>query len=155
MSDTSDTRNDSGEATNSASSTIRDILGRYRLPGFDLDAFLQARQADIDAVSRATSVAFTGAQSITQKQADLLKAALSELNAAVAGRSESAASGDVGSAMEKQRELVQSTLSRTLDGMKEMAEAAQRAQSEIFDIALERARSNAEQLRGLFVTEKK
>ena len=57
--------------------------------------------------------------------------------------------------MEKQRELVQSTLSRTLDGMKEMAEAAQRAQSEIFDIALERARSNAEQLRGLFVTEKK
>ena len=39
--------------------------------------------------------------------------------------------------------------------MKEMAEAAQRAQLEIFDIGLERARSNAEELRCLFVSQKK
>jgi len=39
--------------------------------------------------------------------------------------------------------------------MKQMAEAVQRAQKDIFDIALERARSNAEQLRSLFVTQKK
>jgi hypothetical protein len=38
--------------------------------------------------------------------------------------------------------------------MKDMAEAAQRAQAEIFDIALERARSNAELLRSLFAVQK-
>jgi hypothetical protein len=39
--------------------------------------------------------------------------------------------------------------------MKQMAEAVQRTQKEVFDIALERARSNAEQLRSLIVTQKK
>ena len=132
----------SDDATTSASSTtskIRDILGRYQLPGFDLDAFIQARSADIDSISRATAVAFTGAQTITEKQVDLLKAALNQLNEALSSRS--TAQGDSASTEEvakKQRDLVQSTLTRTLEGMKEMAEAARRAQMEIFDIGLER-----------------
>ena len=147
----------SDEATTSASSAtsmIRHLLERYRLPGFDLDAFVQARQADIDAISRATTVAFTGAQTITEKQVDLLKAALDQLNEALSSRS--TASGESAKELaKKQRDLVQSTLARTLEGMKEMAEAAQRAQMEIFDIGLERARSNAAQLRDLFVYPKK
>jgi hypothetical protein len=149
----------SDEPTTSASSTtsmIRHLLERYQLPGFDLNAFVQARQTDIDAISQATAVALTGAQTITEKQVDLLKAALDQLNEALSSRS--TAQGDSVSAEEvakKQRDLVQSTLTRTLEGMKEMAEAAQRAQMEIFDIGLERARSNAEQLRALFFSQKK
>ena len=143
-------------SASSATSMIRHLLERYRLPGFDRDAFVQARQADIDAISRATAVAFTGAQTITEKQVDLLKAALNQLNEALSSRS--TAQGDSASteeAAKKQRDLVQSTLTRTLEGMKEMAEAAQRAQLEIFDIGLERARSNAKELRSLFVSQKK
>ena len=139
-------------SASSAASMIRHLLERYRLPGFDLEAL----QADIDAISRATAVAFTGAQTITEKQVDLLKAALNQLNEALSSRS--TAQGDSASteeAAKKQRDLVQSTLTRTLEGMKEMAEAAQRAQMEIFDIGLERARSNAEELRCLFVSQKK
>ncbi len=149
----------SDEPTTSASSAtlmIRHLLERYRLPGFDRDAFVQARQADINAISRATDVAFTGAQTITEKQVDLLKAALDQLNEALSSRS--SAPGDGASAEEiakEQRDLVQSTLTRTFEGMKEMAEAAQRAQLEIFDIVLQRARSNAEELRSLFISQKK
>jgi phasin family protein len=143
-------------SASSATSKIRQLLEHYWLPGFDLDAFIQARQSDIDAVSKATSVAFSGAQTITEKQVDLLKATLDELSEALGSRS--GAPGDSASAEEaakKQSDLVQNTLTRTLDDMKQMAEAAQRAQMEIFDIALERARSNAEGLRTLFVTQKK
>jgi phasin family protein len=147
MSDSPDER---AAGSTSAAQTIRDILSNYRLPGIDLDAFIQARRDDIDAISRATAVAFTGAQDITGKQAELLKAALGELSQALTSRQQSATdAGAEPAAAEKQRELVQNTLSRTLDGMKDMADAAQRAQSEIFDIALERARSNAEQLRSI------
>lgn len=147
----SDSHDERGAGSTSAAETIREIFSRYRLPGIDLDAFIQARRDDIDAISRATAVAFTGAQDITAKQGELLKAALGELSQALASRQQSAADGDTetAGAAEKQRDLVQNTLSRTLDGMKDMADAAQRAQSEIFDIALERARSNAEQLRSL------
>src|ERR1700685_1344752 len=144
----SKTDSKAADGSTSATDSIREVLRRYRLPGFDLEAFLQARQADIDAMSRATSVAFTGAQTVTEKQLELLKAAMAQLSEAVPGSSSSGT--EAAGVVERQRELVQSTLSRTLDGMEEMAEAAQRAQAEIFDIALERARSNAEQLRGLF-----
>jgi phasin family protein len=151
----SETETTTGDGTTSATDRIREVLGRYRLPGFDLEGFLQARQAAIDAMSRATSVAFAGAQTITDKQIDLLKATLTQLSEAVPGSTSASSGTDAASAVEKQRELVQNTLSRTLEGMKEMAEAAQRAQAEIFDIALERARSNAERLRSLFTLEKK
>ena len=147
---------DATTSASSATSKIRDILGRYQLPGFDLDAFIQARSADIDSISRATAVAFTGAQTITEKQADLLEAALDELKVALSSRP--TAPGNGASAEEvakKQGDLLQNAIARTLDDMKQMAEAVQRAQKDIFDIALERARSNAEQLRSLFVTQKK
>ena len=134
-------------STSSAISKIRDLLEGVQLHGFDRDAFVKARQADIGAI--------TGAQTITEKQAELLKATLGELNEALG--SPSPASGEsaaVEGIAKKQLDLVQRTLTRTLDDMKEMAEAAQRAQKEIFDIALERARSNAQELRALFVARK-
>ena len=54
----------------------------------------------------------------------------------------------------QEAELVQNTLSRTVQGMKEMAEAVQQSQTEIYEIALDRIRSNTEQLRGLFLKDK-
>lgn len=144
--------NDAASSASAATSRIRHLLEQYRFPGLNLDAFIQARQGDIDAMAKASAVAFTGAQTITEKQLDLLRATLDRLGEAVDPRA-SAAPGESASAEEaakKQVALVQDTLARTLDDMKQMAEAAQRAQTEIFDIALERARSNAEQLRTLF-----
>ena len=132
-----------------ATARIREIFSRFRFPGFDLDAYIQARQADIDAISKATSVAFSGAEAITQKQAELLKSTLEEINSAVKARTagEGEAAADV---IAHETDIIRSTLSRTLEGMKEMAEAAQKSQTEIYEIALDRARSNAEQLRTLF-----
>jgi len=152
----SEQSNDATTSASSATSKIRDILERSQLPGFDLDAFIQARSADIDSISRATAAAFRGAQTITEKQADLLEATLDELKVALSSRSTAPGNGaSAEDVAKKQRDLLQDTIARTLDDMKQMAEGAQRAQKEIFDIALERARSNAEQLRSLFVAQKK
>jgi phasin family protein len=138
-----------------ATARIREILGRFQLPGFDFDAWIQARQADIDAMAKATSVAYSGAQTISEKQADLLKSALSELNAAVKVRSAAESAGEkIADITKQETELVQSTLSRTLQGMKEMAEAVQQSQTEIYEIALDRVRTNAEQLRDMFQRDK-
>jgi phasin family protein len=114
------------------------------------------RARPISTPSRERRSSRSGAQTITENQVDLLKAALDELNEALSSRS--TAPGNGASAEEvskKQRDLLQNAIARTLDDMKQMAEAVQRAQKVIFDIALERARSNTEQLRSLFVTQKK
>lgn len=145
--------NDSGES--SAAAQIREIIERFRLPGLNLDAFVEARRADIDAVARATSVAFAGAQTISHKQAELLKTALGELSDALKSRPPDASAPPEPSVVKTQSELAASTISRALAGMKEMAEAAQRSQGEIFDIALDRIRANAEQIRTLLRPEKR
>jgi phasin family protein len=138
-----------------ATTRIREIFSNIRLPGFDFDAFIAARQADIDAMAKATSVAYSGAQSISEKQAELLKSALGELNAAVKVRSTSEKPGEkIADITKQETELVQTTLQRTLQGMKEMAEAVQKSQTEIYEIALDRARNNAEQLRAMFLKDK-
>jgi phasin family protein len=146
--------NDSSTGTTGATDAttkIREIFDRFRLPGFDFDAWIEARQADIDAMAKATSVAYSGAQSITEKQAELLKSALGELNAAVKVRSAAESAGEkIADITKQETELMQNTLSRTLQGMKEMAEAAQQSQTEIYELALDRVRTNAEQLRSMF-----
>jgi phasin family protein len=158
MNDSTDKTSAGSTAANEpkdATERIREIFERFRLPGFDFDAWIEARQADIDAMSKATSVAFSGAQSITDKQAELLKSALDEIGAAVKVRSTSDSAGEkIADITKQEAELVQNTLSRTVQGMKEMAEAVQQSQTEIYEIALDRIRSNTEQLRGLFLKDK-
>jgi phasin family protein len=145
-----DTASSTENAISAFRTRIREIFDRFKLPGIDIESFIEARQADIDAVAKATSVALGGAQTITEKQADLLKSALGELNEALKSRSGESLS----EVTTTEKDLLQNTLSRTFEGMKEMAEAAQKSQAEIFEIALERVRSNAEQLRGMFVADK-
>ncbi len=141
-----------GDAVSSAADRIREIFKASALPRFDMDAYVTARHDDIDAISRATSVALGSAQTITTKQAELLKSSLDQLREALTAHKPGESLGDLAA---KERELIQSSLSRTLEGMREMAEAAQKSQTQIFDIAIDRVRSNAEMLRGMFNTSDK
>jgi hypothetical protein len=135
---------------------IREVLAQNRLPGVDLDAFIAARQADIDAISKATAAAYGGIQSITEKQAELLKAALTALKDALPAAPPEVASGaNLEAAVRKQTDLIQTTLTSTLGSMKEMAEAAQHAQLEVFNIGVERVRGSAAELRTLFAAQTK
>jgi hypothetical protein len=133
-------------------SRIREIFDNFRLPGVDFDAFIASRQADIDAMTQATKSAFAGAQTISEKQAELLKNALGELSNAVKVRSGAEGTGEkIADITKQEAELMQNTLQKTLQGMKEMAEAVQQSQTEIYELALGRVRSNAEQLRSMFI----
>ncbi len=135
------------DAMSGAADRIRDMFKGASLPRFDMDAYVEARHEDIDAVSKATSVALGSAQTITAKQAELLKSSLDQLRSALTARKPGDSLGDYAS---KERELISSSLSRTLEGMREMAEAAQKSQAQIFDIATDRVRSNVEMLRTMF-----
>jgi phasin family protein len=130
---------------------IKEILDRFKLPNFDVDAFIATKQADIDAVTRATAIALAGAQNLADKQAELLKSTLGEVGEALKTVREDAK--NPGELIGKQRDLVQSALSKTIESMKEMAEAAQKSQAEIFEVASERVRTNVETVREMFKKE--
>ncbi len=132
----------------SAVPDIRAMLERFRLPGLDIDAFVSSRQADIDAVTHATTVALTGAQSIAETQAEILKSALTELSSMVKTIPEERS--QPGELVRKEREIAQEAISHALSSMREIAETAQKSQAEILDIATQRMRGNVEEIRALF-----
>lgn len=126
---------------------ITGMLEKFKLPGFDLDDFVESRKHDIDAVTAATGAAFAGAQTIVEKQTELLKTVLSEVADVLHTLPQDAAKP--AELLRKQRELVTDALSSALTSMKEIAETARKSQSDIFEIASNRLRSNVEAIRKL------
>jgi len=126
---------------------ITGLLERFKLPGFDLEAFVQSRRLDIDAVTQATSAAFASAQTIVDKQAELLKTVLTEVGDALRTLPEGTATP--AELVRKQGELANQALSSALASMKEIAETVRKSQSEILEIASNRVRSNVEEIRRL------
>jgi phasin family protein len=126
---------------------ITGMLERFKLPGFDLDGFLESRKLDIDSVTRGTSAAFAGAQTIVEKQAELLKTVLTEVGDALRTLPEEAAKPT--ELIRKQQELANEALSSALASMKEIADTVGKSQSEILEIVSNRVRTSVEEIRRL------
>jgi phasin family protein len=143
----SDLKDASHEDVKGESLDIRGMLERFKLPGFDLDGFLESRKLDIDSVTRGTSAAFVGAQTIVEKQAELLKTVLTEVGDALRKLPQEAAKP--AEIIRKQQELASEALSSALASMKEIADTVGKSQSEILEIVSNRVRSNVEEIRNL------
>jgi phasin family protein len=123
------------------------VLEKLKLPGFDLDGFVASRKLDIDAVTQATSTAFAGAQTIVDKQAEMLKTALTEISDALRALPENAAKP--AEFFHKQQEIASDALSSAIAGLKDTAETLRKSQADILEIATNRVRSNVEEIRNL------
>jgi phasin family protein len=144
---TTDHKAAAADAPKRARPDIRGILEGFKLPGFDLDAFVESRKLDIDVVTQTTAATFTGVRTIADKQGELLKSGLNEVGAALrAVPSDVAKSTGI---VRKQRDLVRDGLSSALASMKEIAEAARKSQSEVIEIASGRVRCDVEEIRRL------
>jgi phasin family protein len=126
---------------------ITGMLEKFKLPGFDIESFIESRKLDIDAVSKATSAAFSGAQTIVDKQNELLKTVLTEVSNAL--RTLPADASKPAELIRKQQELANEALTSAIASMKEIAESVRESQSEILEIASNRVRSNVEEIRRL------
>jgi len=126
---------------------IAGMLEKFKLPGFDMNSFVESRKQDIDAVTKATSAAFSGAQTIVDKQNELLKTVLTEVSDAL--RTLPADAAKPAELIRKQQQLASEALTSAIASMKEIAESVRESQSEIMEIASNRVRSNVEEIRRL------
>ena len=55
------------------------LFEQFKLPGIDLNAVLESRRKDIDALAAANRTALEGAQSLAQKQIDVLRTTIDEV----------------------------------------------------------------------------
>jgi phasin family protein len=125
------------------------MLEQFKLPGFDVPAIMEARRKDVEALVTANQAALQGMQSLAQKQAEMLRSTLSELQA-LAGQF--SASGGAPSA--QTAELVQQTLHKALADMQQLAQAAYQSQAESYAVIAKRVEENVQELKTLLQPKK-
>jgi phasin family protein len=102
------------------------MLEQFKVPGVDTKEIVDARRKDIDALVQANQAIFDGMQALANKQGELLKAAMEDIQSAVKGASGGVGVGDPG----KQGELARKAYEKVLGDMKDLAEIARESQAD-------------------------
>ncbi|HWS66952.1 MAG TPA: TIGR01841 family phasin, partial [Steroidobacteraceae bacterium] len=125
------------------------LIEQFKLPGIDLNALMEARRKDIDALAAANRTALEGIQSLNQKQSEILRATMDQLQSIVktvtaTGSATPASTGEV----------VQQALQKAFLSMRELAEVAYKSQSDAFAVVSQRAQENIQEVKGLLQPKK-
>jgi phasin family protein len=102
------------------------MLEQFTLPGVDTQEIVEARRKDIDALVQANQAAYEGMQALANKQGELLKKAMQDIESAVKGAAGGVGVGDPG----KQGELARKAYEKVLGDMKDLAEIARESQAD-------------------------
>jgi phasin family protein len=130
---------------------ILKLLEQYKLPGIDVAAIIEMRRKDIDALMTANRVALEGAQSVGQKQVEILRSTLDQLSSLIR---QASASESMTERTTKTRELVQQVLQRALENMRELAETAHKSQTDTYPVLTKRIQENLDEAKALLRPEK-
>jgi phasin family protein len=112
------------------------LITQFKLPGIDVAAILESRRKDIEALA--------GVQQLGQKQVDIARSTMTELQSLVTrlrspGSESAAATG----------EGVQKALQKAFVDMQELADAAYRAQTDSIAVVTKRFAEHVEELKAL------
>ena len=124
---------------------ITKILEQFKLPGIDIQAVLDARRKDVEALTQANQIAYDNMQALAKREAEILQQTMTEWQAAMAGMArksptEMAATGT---------ELATQAFGRALANMRELAEMATKSQSQAYEVLNKRFQENLEEMRKL------
>jgi phasin family protein len=125
------------------------VIGQFKLPGIDVNAILETRRKDIEAIAEANTTALAGVQSLAQKQSEILRTTLTELQSFATRAAQSG-----GQPAANTGEVVQQALQKALLDMQELAGTAYRAQSDSFAVVTKRVAEHVEELKTLLQPKK-
>jgi phasin family protein len=119
---------------------IAKLAQQYKMPGIDIDAVLQGRRKDVETLLEVGRITQSGAESLAQKQAEMLRASLEDLRSVLSaqGKTEGAKPDAVRQAAEK-----------AIGNFGELAQIALKSQSAAFDAVRQRTQENINELKGL------
>jgi phasin family protein len=119
------------------------MMQQYKVPGLDMAAIMEARRKDFEALATANKTALEGMQALGEKQAEMWRHTLTELQALI---QHAARSGSAGESPVKKGELVQKAFQGAVANMRELAEAGARTQTDAFAVINKRVQENMQEL---------
>ena len=118
------------------------IIEQLTLPGVDTSAFVEGRRKDIEALMQINKIAFESLQTMAQKQAEILKSTMEELESTT--QKMAAKPGAV-----PEGQVVQQILEKAFGYMRELAELTRKFQAEALAVINQRVEHNVEELKSL------
>ena len=119
------------------------MMQQYKIPGIDMAAIMEARRKDFEALATANKTALEGMQALGEKNAEMWRTTLTELQSLM---QQAARSGSAGGNPAKNGELVQHALQGAVANMRELAEAGARTQADSFAVINKRVQENMQEL---------
>ena len=118
------------------------MIRQFKLPGLDASAIMESRRKDIEALLAANGTALSGIQSLGQKQADILRAAMADVQTLIAQRTTPGAKTS-----ESSGELLQQGLRKAVTNMQDLVDTAYKTQADCFAVISKRVAENVEELK--------
>jgi phasin family protein len=134
------------EAAFDMSNAVGDLtkmLEQFKLPGVDTKEIIDARRKDIDALVKANQAIYDGMQAMANKQGELLKTAMHDIQSAVTAAAGGVGVGDPG----KQGELARKAYEKVLGDMKDLAEIARKSQADAMSKITQRGTEHLEEVK--------
>ncbi len=121
-------------------------MEQFQLPGVDMKAIVESRRHDMDALVEANAATMACIQELAQKQGEILLHAMESAQEAF----KSSASGAPDP--EKQAALARATYEKAVADMKDLAEMARKAQSDVMARINTRALESLQEIKALVNT---
>jgi phasin family protein len=119
------------------------MLEQFKLPGVDAAEILEARRKDIDAVVQANQAVYAGMRALADKQAEMLKQAMQDIQTAMKASAGGISVSDPG----KQGELARKAYEKVLNDMKELAMIARKSQADAMASITQRGAQHLEEFK--------
>ena len=126
-------------------------LGELKFPEIDWQELMAAQQKNWAALGQANKVWLEGTQKVVQREVEILQNALEE--AAEASR-DLMKEGDARAAAEKRLALAKSSFEKAISNIREISEAATRANQDALDVIQKRALEGFEEIKALIKTKR-
>ena len=122
---------------------LDELLKQFKMPGVDVNAIIESRRKDMDALIAANQATAAAMQQVAKKQTEILTQALQ-----AAQESAQALAKGVGGAIDprKQADLTRKAYEKALADMKEVGEMAQKAQTAAMSGITARAQQSVQEM---------
>ncbi|MEM9050052.1 MAG: TIGR01841 family phasin [Pseudomonadota bacterium] len=121
------------------------MMSDMKLPAIKPEELMAAQKKNMDALMAANKAAATGYQDLFKKQISIFEETMAEAQKQISGFDASKMPAD-GS---KQAEIAQAALEKALANMTALAEAAQKANQDAFEIVTARIKASMDEMRDL------
>jgi len=119
-------------------------MQQFQVPGVDTKALVDAQRKNIEAMTQANRVAFEGAQAVVQRQAEIVREAMSEAADAMQNLN---GAGTPEERVAKQTEIAKHAFDTALKNIRELSEMSQKSNNEAIELINKRVAASFDEMR--------